>query len=130
MPERGNYSYSGLIIAAFMLAGTGWIGLYIVTSSMLPTLWPRWLFYFLGTMALTGTALPFVWLLHRRFDTVPAPPGVLHRQASLIGLLGAIYLWLQLNRILTMSLAIILASGIVLLETLIRRVERSLRRLP
>jgi hypothetical protein len=87
MSDLPSPDYRSLIIAAVILAVIGWLGLYLLLSSTLPTVGPRWLFFFLWTLAITGTALPFVWLLHRRFGTSqPAPPSTLLRQGLWIGL--------------------------------------------
>jgi hypothetical protein len=114
------------MFAALLLAALGWAGLVVLVNLSLPTVGPRWLFFFLWTLALTGTALPFVWMLHRRFaPDDPAPPSVLLRQGLWVGLYGAMIAWLQVNRSLTLSLAILLGLGLAGLEWLVRLVERT-----
>ena len=118
--------YRGLLPAALILIAVGWIGLYLLMSSTLPTVGPRWLFFFLLTVAVTGTALPFVWMLHRRFDGArPAPTSVLLRQALWVALFIALCAWLQVNRSLTLSLGLLLGIGFVVLEWFLRLLERS-----
>jgi hypothetical protein len=123
-------SYRSLMAAAAALAGTGWIGLFGLMTQTLPTVGPRWLFFFLWTMAITGTALPFLWLLHRRFGASPAPAYVLLRQGLWAGLFAAVCLWLQINRSLTLPLALLLGLGLAAFEWLVRRAERSAWRPP
>ncbi len=119
-------SYKNLLIAAILLAILGWMGLYFLLTTTLPTVGPRWLLFFLATVALTGTTLPFVWLLHRRFRShEPAPEHVLLRQGLAIGLYGSLCLWLQINRSLTLPLAALLAGGLSAFEWVLRMVERS-----
>lgn len=114
--------------AAAFLAGTGWLGLILLLNTTLPTVGPRWLFFFLWTLAVTGTALPFAWVLHRRFDPEPVSGGVLLRQSILVGLLAGTCMWLQINRTLTLPLALLLILGLAGVEGLVRSIERSRRR--
>jgi hypothetical protein len=129
MDNSPTYSYTGLMLAAVILAIFGWYGLFILMNTSLPELGPRWLFYVLWTSATTGTSLPFLWLLNRRFRaSYPAPPKVLLREGLFIGLYAATCLWLQLNRMLTLTLALLLAIGLFAIEWLLRLIERSARR--
>lgn len=122
--------YRSLMIAAVILAAVGWLGLIILINVTLPTVGPRWLFFFLWTSAVTGSTLPFIWLLHRRFTSHnPAPASTLLRQGLWAGLYAALCAWLQINRSLSLSLAIILAAGILTLEALLRVLDRSYRRM-
>ena len=114
------------MIAAALLAAIGWIGLILLVNVALPTIGPRWLFFAFLTTAATGTALPFVWLLHRRFDrSGPALPSVLLRQGLLVGLYLSLCTWLQINRSLSLGLALAIALGFGLIEALIRLIEGS-----
>ena len=128
--------YRSLTLAALILAILGWGGLFALifilplapTGDVLrpvPGLGPRWLFFVLWLMALTGTALPFVRYLHRRFARLPTPPGVLLRQALLIGCLGAACAWLQISRLFAWPLVCLIAAGLVGIEWFLRLRERS-----
>lgn len=111
---------------AFILAASGWVGLFFLISRTLPTVGPRWLFFFLSVLALTGTVLPAVAFLNRRFpSTPPATPGVILRQSLWIGIYGPTLAWLQIGRVLTVALTILLAIGLILIEVLLRLRERS-----
>lgn len=104
----------------------GWGGLLIVIGGTLPTLGPRWLFFFLGVLALTGPALPITYYLNKRFpSTPPVDDMVILRQALWFGVFGSTVAWLQLGRILTPGLLLILAVVFVLIEFLLRLFERS-----
>ena len=116
----------GLFATAFLLLAIGWTGLYFLVATTLPTVGPRWLFFFLLIIAVTGTALPFVWLLHKRFG--PAPSAVLLRQALWVALFASLGVWLQINRALTLSLALLLGIGFILVEWFLRLLERSVWR--
>lgn len=113
------------MLAAAILAAAGWLGLLLLMSTTLPTVGPRWLFFFFFTLAVTGTALPFAWVLHRRFDSAPVPAPVLFRQSLLVGLLAGTCMWLQINRTLTLPLTLLLVVGLGGIEALVRAVERS-----
>lgn len=104
----------------------GWVGLWIVVSGTLPTIGPRWLFFFLGVIALTGPALLITFYLNQRFPSNPPVDGmVIVRQALWVGVFGSTLTWLQLGRVLTPALALILAGVFVLIEFLLRLFERS-----
>lgn len=121
MPPLRKFLWTGLILGSI-----GWGGVLVVVFSMLPTLGPRWLFYFLLTMALVGTSLPFISYLHIRFpgDT-PVSGSVILRQAIWIGIYGDIIVWLLPGGVLNPALALFLATGFGLVEFLLRLRERS-----
>ncbi|MFQ5942750.1 MAG: hypothetical protein ACE5JF_04280 [Anaerolineales bacterium] len=116
----------GLFATALLLIAIGWTGLYLLMATTLPTVGPRWLFFFLLIIAVTGTALPFVWLLHKRFG--PAPSAVMLRQALWVALFTSLCVWLQINRSLTLSLGLLLGVGFVMVEWFLRLLERSVWR--
>lgn len=118
---------SHFIPAALILGISGWGGLFALVNYTLPTVGPRWLFFFLSVIALTGTAMPAVAFLNRRFPTTPPPDhSVILREAIWFGLYGATLAWLQIGRVLTPPLALLLAVGLFLIEALLRMRERSL----
>jgi hypothetical protein len=111
---------------AIILGLLGWGGLGAVLIYTLPTVGPRWLFFFLGVMAITGTFLPGVAFLNRRFPSTPPPtPAVILRQAIWVGIYGPTLVWLQIGRVLTPALALLLALGFILFEWLLRLREKS-----
>jgi hypothetical protein len=112
--------------AAILLALVGWAGLVYLFIFTLPTLWPRWLFFFLSVLAVTGISLPVAAFLNRRFPTQPpATQNTILREASLVGIYFATLAWLQLGRVLTLPLIFLLAVGLTLIEFLIRLREKS-----
>lgn len=112
--------------AALILALIGWGGLIYVLVFTRPTVGPRWLFFFLSVLALTGTALPAVAFLNRRFPSTPPPSSaVILRQALWVGIYFPTLAWLQIGRVLTPALALLLLLGFVLIEWLLRLRERS-----
>ena len=111
---------------SIMLTVTGWGGLLIVIRGTVPTLGPRWFFFFLGVLALTGPALPIVYFLNQRFpSTPPVEDMVILRQSLWVGVFGSTVAWLQLGRVLTTGMALLLAAVFILIEFLLRLFERS-----
>ena len=114
------------IPAAVILGLAGWGGLVALVNYTSPTVGPRWLFFFLGVLALTGTLLPVFAFLNRRFpSSPPASSNMILREAILTGIYFPTLAWLQLGRVLTPALAVILALGLIAIEVLLRMRERS-----
>jgi hypothetical protein len=118
-------NYRSLMLAAAFLAAVGWLGLLLLLNTTLPTIGPRWLFFFLLTQAATGTSVPFVWFLRRRFGGEAAPPAVLLRESLWVGLYASGCAWLQINRSLSLTVALFLVLGLAVMEAFLLRVERS-----
>lgn len=114
------------LVSTFFLMVVGWGGLFLLIFYTLPTVGPRWLFFFLCVLALTGTMLPFVAFINHRFPSTPPPThGVIVRQALWTAVYISTLIWLQIGRVLSLTLAILLVIGIVLIEFLLRMSERS-----
>jgi hypothetical protein len=112
--------------AAVLLSLIGWGGLAWVVLFTLPTVGPRWLFFFLSVLALTGTFLPVTAFLNRRFPSTPPPSmGIVVRQALWMGIYFPTLGWLQIGRVLTPAMAMLLAFGLILIEWLFRLRERA-----
>ena len=114
-------------ISSLLLIITGWGGLYYLITQTLPYVWPRWGFFVLTLMALTGVVLPIVYFFHKRFpDETPAKANVIVRQAMWFGVYGATLAWLQLGRLVTVYVILGLAGGLIAIEYFIRLREKSL----
>jgi hypothetical protein len=113
-------------LSSLLLMLIGWGGLYILIDQTLPYVWPRWGFFVLVLMALTGTVLPIVYFFHRRFPgEKPAEPNVIVRQALWFGVYGATLAWLQLGRLVTVYVILGLAGGLAAIEYFIRLRENA-----
>ena len=118
-------------ISSLILILIGWGGLYFLITQTLPLVWPRWGFFVLSLMAVTGTVLPIVYLFHWRFsDEKPVEANVIVRQAMWFGVYGATLAWLQLGRLVTLYVMLSLAGGLVAAEYFIRIREKATRRPP
>lgn len=111
--------------ALFTLSGWGGLAALIYNTNPIEVI-PRWLFFFLLTIAVTGTLLLPVAYLNQRFPTLPRADGkVITRQATWFGILAATAAWLQTGRVLTAPILMLLTIGFALIEFLLRINERS-----
>lgn len=126
MSESRLPPFKSYLPVTIFLCLFGWGGLLIVLLNTLPTLGPRWLFFFFGVVALTGTAIPVSFFVNLRFpSTPPATSAIIIRQASWVGIYGGITAWLQLGRVLTPVIAGVLATAFIVIEVILRIRERS-----
>ncbi len=129
MPETPSFRPFFWPTLIFLLSG--WGGMVALVFYTEPFLWPRWAFFALLFMALTGAALPVVYFFHRRFPShPPAAPRVILRQAQWVGVYGLLLLWLRWGNLLSLWLTLGLAGGLLAIEWLIRLRERSLWKPP
>ena len=119
-------SVRSFLPAALILMLLGWGGLAYVVFGTVPSGGTRWAFFFTGVLAITGVALPIVAYLNHRFPSMPPPsPAVIVRQAIWIGIYFPTLAWLSIGRVVNLSLALLLAAGLILIEFLLRLRERS-----
>ena len=123
--ETNSYSaFRPYLASAISLFVIGWGGVTIAVLTLTPTVWARWLFFFGGTLGLISLALPVTWFLNLRFRSEP-PAGatVIVRQATWVGLYGALLIWLQQERLVTLWAGLGLAAGLGAIEYLVRMRE-------
>ena len=126
MKSNTSPRVANFLPAALFLFIIGWGGLIALIITSLPTVGPRWLFFFLCVLAITGTILPITAFLNRRFPSTSPPTAlVVVRQALWFAVYGATLVWLQMGRVLNPALAILLAIGLGLIEFLLRLSEKS-----
>jgi len=124
MDEQLNFKPFGLSSLVLMLVG--WGGLFLLINYTRPHVWPRWGFFILAMVAVTGTVLPIVYFFHRRFPAEPpAETNVIVRQAMWFGIYGATLAWLQLGRLVTVYVILGLAGGLAAIEYFMRLREKS-----
>jgi hypothetical protein len=112
-------TYRRFTVPTLLMTIGGWGGLYLITNYTFPTLWPRWGFFALIVIAITGTAMPLVYFINRTFSNSLRPVTIL-RESIWAGVFVATLTWLQLGRILNFSLGLWLLVGIVIIEYLMR----------
>ena len=126
--KRLTPDHVGVLVAALIVAMTGWTGMIYLVACTLPRAFPYWLFFVCLFMATTGTALPFVRFLNIRFSrrgVPPIPGGVLLRQSIWVGLFATACAWLQIPRVLNWAIAFFLALSLVVIELFLRLRERA-----
>lgn len=117
---------NGALLAGAIMAGVGWVLLIRLVGGSPPLAFPRWLFFILIYIAVTGTVLPFIWFLNRRFSRRhPATGGIILRQSMWFGLFAVTAAWLQLTRALSGAIAFFLALSMIVIETFLRMRERN-----
>jgi hypothetical protein len=117
---------SALFRMAAVFAVLGWLGAAALVLFTLPFLLPRWLLFFSLFAAFTGTALPIVWYLNRRFSGERFPSnGVLMRETLELAALGVFLLWLQAGRMFTAFLGWIFFAVFLAVELLLRVYEHT-----
>jgi hypothetical protein len=124
--DKTSISIRSVMPASLLLMVLGWGGFIIIILNSTPNGGTRWVFFFTAVMALTGMALPVAAFLNRRFPSLPPPTtGVIVRQAVWFGIYLPTLAWLQIGRMLTLPLAVLLALGFLIIEYLLRLRERS-----
>jgi hypothetical protein len=119
-------SFRAYLASSLFLIIIGWGGLAVLVIFTTPTVWPRWGFFLLWVMALTGLALPVSYFINQRFPSdPPAESSVIVRQALWVGVFGAILAWLQLGRLVTLWVIFGLAGGLIAIEYFLRMRERA-----
>ena len=126
MEPRPNSSFRPSLSSAISLSVFGWGAAALAVFSLTPTVWARWLLFFGGSLGLTGLAMPVTWFLNLRFPSnPPAGSTVIVRQAIWAGVYGALLVWLQQARLVTLWIGLGLAIGLVAIEYLVRMREKA-----
>jgi len=124
--SRPSPTVASFLPATILLMVLGWGGMIAILLMSSPNGGARWAFFFAGVLALTGTFMPVMAFLNRRFPSnPPVTPAVIVRQATWIGIYFPTLAWLQIGRVLNLSVALLLAIGLILIEWLLRLRERS-----
>ncbi len=111
---------------AFLMIAIGWGGLILLIFLTLPTLGMRWLFFFCAVLAISGIFMPLIAFLHLRFPgKPPATVAVVVRESLWAGAYFPMLAWLQIGRVLTVGLGILIAISMIAIEWAIRLRERS-----
>ena len=126
MDSRNNSALTSILITSAILFSVGVLGLILLFNLTVPTLGPRWLMFFLGTMAICGLMLPLAYFLNVRFPSEPpAKAGVLLREALFVAFYIDLLIWLQFGKSLNFATGLFILVGFVLIEVLLRWRERS-----
>ena len=112
--------------ASLLFFLVGGAGLFYTITETVPQIGPRWLFFFCLVMAVAGLMTIPIFFLHKRFPSTPAIDALpILREAVFVGIFVAGLVWLQIGRMLSPSLGLILGIALTLAEFVIRLWERS-----
>ena len=126
MEHHPNSSFRPYLASTISLFILGWGAAVIAIIMLTPTVWARWLLFLGGTLGLTSLGLPIMWFLNLRFKSnPPAGAGVIVRQAIWVGVYGAVLIWLQQVRLVTIWSSLGLAAGLIAIEYLVRMREKA-----
>ena len=96
-PPKATATFKDFLPAFLILILLGGGGLALVTLFTLPTLGPRWLFFFFLVLLASGIALPIAYLLNFRFASKhPVDQPVIIREALLAGIFVALLAWMRM----------------------------------
>ncbi len=121
MEDNHSPSVQSVLPISLILAVPGWIWLIYLVTQTVPELGNRWMFFVAVVITISGSAIPIIAYLNR----IVKPLGsanfeIIIREGIIIGVYAGILLWLNKGQVLSISLALILAVGLFLLELLIR----------
>ncbi len=126
MEPQPSTKFRPYLASTISLLVIGWGAAAFSIIVLTPTVWARWLLFFGATLGLTGLGLPIMWFLNLRFKSnPPVGAGVIVRQAIWVGIYGAVLIWLQQVRLVTLWSSLGLAAGLIAIEYLIRMRERA-----
>ncbi len=117
---------SAFIPTAGLLILIGFGGLLLLVNFTQPTIFPRWILFFLLVCGFSGIGLPLMAYLNNRFPSdPPARIQIILRQSVWVGAYVATLAWLQFGRVLGFALALFVGLIFVAIEWLIRQRENS-----
>ncbi len=126
MDTKNSSPFSAVLVTSLLLIAVGGAGLVLLFNLTVPTLGPRWLLFFLVTLAASGVALPFAYFINIRFPSnPPAQSGVLLREAVFAGLYVDLVIWLRFGKVLNFAIGVFVLAAFVFIEILLRWRERS-----
>lgn len=118
--------YRRIAITSVLLILVGAAGIAFVVINTLPTLGPRWLFFFFLLIGASGLAMPAAAFLNHRFQGERGvEAGDIVREALLAGVCVDLLVWLQMGEQLTTGATLIILVGFILIELLIRVIEHA-----
>ena len=121
MEDNHSPSVQSVLPISLILAVPGWIWLIYLVTQTVPELGNRWMFFVAVMITISGSAMPIIAYINRIVKPFgPANFEIIIREGIIIGVYAGILLWLNKGQVLSISLALILAVGLFLIELLIR----------
>ncbi len=125
MIKNQRITVGRVLPVGLMLTAIGGVGLGFIFLNTQPFVGPRWLLFFFITLLACGLSLPIITMAQIRFSKKNLTEGVLLRGSILFAAYIDLLLWLQLGRVLTNFIIILLGTGFVLLEIFLRISEKA-----
>lgn len=124
LTERIPPDHVGMLAASVVMGVLAWLGLFVLIQTQPPRIGGQlWLFFVLLCVAVTCTVLPFVRYVNVRVTPLTRdlpPSGVILRQSVWFGLFVMICAWLQIPRVLSLPMALLLALAFAGVEIFLR----------
>jgi len=125
MMKKQEISVGRVLPVGLILTAIGGVGLVFIFLNTQPFIGPRWLLFFFITLLACGLGLPIITMAQIRFSKKNLTEGVLLRESILFAIYIDLLLWLQLGRVLTNFIILLLGAGFVLLEIFLRISEKA-----
>jgi hypothetical protein len=125
MIKKQQITVGRVLPVGLILTSIGAVGLVFIFLNTQPFIGPRWLLFFFVSLLACGLSLPLITMAQIRFYKKNLTEGVLLRESILFAIYIDLLLWLQLGRVLTNFVAILLGAGFVLLEIFLRISEKA-----
>jgi len=125
MMKKQEISVGRVLPVGLILTAIGGVGLVFIFLNTQPFIGPRWLLFFFITLLACGLGLPIITMTQIRFSKKNLTEGVLLRESILFAIYIDLLLWLQLGRVLTNFIILLLGAGFVLLEIFLRISEKA-----
>lgn len=123
--KKQEISVGRVLPVGLILTAIGGVGLVFIFLNTQPFIGPRWLLFFFITLLACGLGLPIITMAQIRFSKKNLTEGVLLRESILFAIYIDLLLWLQLGRVLTNFIILLLGAGFVLLEIFLRISEKA-----
>jgi hypothetical protein len=125
MMKNEQITVGKVLPVGLILTAGGGAGLMFIFFNTQPFLGPRWLLFFFISLLSCGLSLPIITILQLRFSKKNLSEGVLLRESILCAVYIDLLLWLQLGRVLTDFIILLLGAGFVMLEIFLRISEKA-----
>lgn len=125
MMKNEQITVGKVLPVGLILTAGGGAGLIFIFFNTQPFLGPRWLLFFFISLVSCGLSLPIITILQLRFSKKNLSEGVLLRESILCAVYIDLLLWLQLGRVLTDFIILLLGAGFVMLEIFLRISEKA-----
>ena len=127
LERRSDGESRGVLLASLLMIIVGWFGLAHLVVSTRPRIGGEiWLFFILLQIAVTGLAIPIVFLISQRLAPKQDPftrTGVVVRRSVWIGIIVVACAWLLIPRYLSLPVVAVVVLLFVVIEVFLRNRE-------